>query len=122
MSAAWGARLRQVLALGLVLPLVFVVLALARRAKLGRADFVFNNGNEVNSLDPTTVSGQSEGRVVARRGGLFGDELTAEDFAWGWRSWCSRLRAVARERSLSFVLMRSARGGRSGPGAGGDRV
>ena len=65
MSAAWGARLRRVLALLLVLPVAFALLALARRAKLERADFVFNNGNEVSSLDPTTVSGQSEGRVVS---------------------------------------------------------
>jgi len=65
MSAAWTARLRRVLALALVLPVAFALLALARRARIERADFVFNNGNEVTSLDPTTVSGQSEGRVVS---------------------------------------------------------
>ncbi len=65
MSAAWGVRLRRVLALALVLPVLFLALALARRAQLPRADFVFNNGNEVSSLDPAGVSGQSEGRVVS---------------------------------------------------------
>jgi oligopeptide transport system substrate-binding protein len=65
MSAAWGARLRRALALALFLPVLFLVLALARRAELPRADFVFNNGNEVSSLDPAGVSGQSEGRVVS---------------------------------------------------------
>src|SRR5262245_710168 len=65
MSAAWGARLRRVLALALVLPVAFALSALARRARIERADFVFNNGNEVTSLDPAAVSGQSEGRVVS---------------------------------------------------------
>ena len=75
MSAAWAARLRRVLALALALPVALVLLALARRARIERADFVFNNGNEVTSLDPTTVSGQSEGRVVSA---LF-EGLTVKD-------------------------------------------
>jgi oligopeptide transport system substrate-binding protein len=64
MSAAWGVRLRRVLALALVLPLAGALFALARRARIERADFVFNNGSEVGTLDPAGISAQAEGRVA----------------------------------------------------------
>lgn len=64
MTAAWRARLRRNLALALLVPLGALALSLARRARLSRADFVFSNGSEITTLDPATVSGQSEGRVA----------------------------------------------------------
>ncbi|HEX6884313.1 MAG TPA: peptide ABC transporter substrate-binding protein [Planctomycetota bacterium] len=64
MTAAWRARLRNVLALALLVPLAALALALARRARLPRAELVYSNGSEVTTLDPATVSGQSEGRVA----------------------------------------------------------
>jgi len=64
MTAAWRARLRNVLALALLVPLAALALALARRARLPRAEFVYSNGSEVTTLDPATVSGQAEGRVA----------------------------------------------------------
>ncbi|MEZ6021726.1 MAG: peptide ABC transporter substrate-binding protein, partial [Planctomycetota bacterium] len=39
-------------------------LALARGARLEPADFTFNNGTEVQSLDPAKVTGVPEGRVI----------------------------------------------------------
>ena len=56
--------MRRLLALALSLPVCLALLALARRARLERADFVFNNGSEVTSLDPAAISGQAEGRVA----------------------------------------------------------
>lgn len=75
MSDAWRARLRLALSLALLLAAPGLVLALARRARFERADFAFNNGSEITTLDPATVSGQAEGRVV---GALF-EGLTLKD-------------------------------------------
>ena len=36
----------------------------AGSGRLERADFVFKNGTEVQSLDPATVTGVPEGRVI----------------------------------------------------------
>jgi len=63
-SRAWRERARRLLALALVLPLGLALLSLARRAHLTRADFAYNNGSEVTTLDPAAVSGQAEGRVA----------------------------------------------------------
>jgi oligopeptide transport system substrate-binding protein len=57
-------RLRQVLAFALLASLGALALAIASSARLERADFTFNNGAEVQTLDPATVSGVPEGRVV----------------------------------------------------------
>ena len=39
-------------------------LSMAGGARLERADFTFNNGTEVTTLDPATVSGVPEGRII----------------------------------------------------------
>src|SRR5262245_36597313 len=64
MSVRARARLRQGLALALVASLLLALASLARRARIERADFVFNNGAEVTTLDPAAISGQGEGRVA----------------------------------------------------------
>ncbi len=56
--------MRQGLALALLLPLGFALVSLARRARLARADFVYDNGSEVATLDPATISAQADGRVA----------------------------------------------------------
>jgi len=57
-------RLRQVLPLGLLAGAFVAVLGLARGARRVPADFTFNNGNEVTSLDPATLTGLPGGRVA----------------------------------------------------------
>jgi len=57
-------RLRQTLAFALLAAIGAIALAIAGSARLVRADFTFNNGAEVQTLDPATVSGVPEGRVV----------------------------------------------------------
>ncbi len=57
-------RLRQALAFLLLAGLGGLALSLSGSARLERADFTFNNGAEVQTLDPATVSGVPEGRVV----------------------------------------------------------
>jgi oligopeptide transport system substrate-binding protein len=64
MSADARARLRQGLALALVLPVLLALVPLARRARLERADCAYVNGSEVVTLDPQTVSAQADGRVA----------------------------------------------------------
>lgn len=57
-------RLRQGLAGILLLGAFGVALGLASGARLEPADFTFNNGSEVQTLDPATITGVPEGRVV----------------------------------------------------------
>ncbi|MFT7484889.1 MAG: oligopeptide transport system substrate-binding protein [Candidatus Paceibacteria bacterium] len=57
-------RLRQSLAFGLLAVLAVLAIMLASSGRLEPADFTFNNGAEVSTLDPATVSGVPEGRVV----------------------------------------------------------
>jgi oligopeptide transport system substrate-binding protein len=57
-------RLRQGLAGILLLGAFGLALALASGARLEPADFTFNNGTEVQTLDPATITGVPEGRVV----------------------------------------------------------
>ena len=57
-------RLRQALAFALLAGLGALALALASSARLEPADFALNNAAEVTTLDPATVSGVPEGRVV----------------------------------------------------------
>ncbi len=57
-------RLRQTLALFLLASLGAFALMIASAARLEPADFSFNNGAEVSTLDPATVSGVPEGRIV----------------------------------------------------------
>lgn len=50
---------------GLLLALPpLLAFALAAGARIERADFAYNNGAEVTTLDPATVSGVPEGRIV----------------------------------------------------------
>ena len=67
-SAPHGASqtfgLRRLAALSLLGGLFLVLLAVTRSARLERADLVLNNGTEVSTLDPLSVSGVPEGRVM----------------------------------------------------------
>ena len=56
--------LRTVAALALLGCLFVGALSLAGRARLDRADFAFNNGSEVATLDPAHSLGILEGRVI----------------------------------------------------------
>ncbi|HJM57197.1 MAG TPA: ABC transporter substrate-binding protein, partial [Planctomycetota bacterium] len=65
MPTPYGARQRrQGLAAVLVIGLFGGLLYLASGARLKPADFTFNNGTEVSTLDPATVTGVPEGRVL----------------------------------------------------------
>ncbi len=65
MPTPQGARFRrQGLAAALFVGLFGGVLYLASGARLKPADFTFNNGTEVTTLDPATVTGVPEGRVL----------------------------------------------------------
>ena len=63
-----GSKARPIAALVLLGASLTAVFAVAGSARLERADFVFNNGSEVQSLDPATVTGVPEGRILR---GLF---------------------------------------------------
>ncbi len=65
MNRAWkGPLLRQAVALLLFAGLLAGLVGVAGSARLERADFVFNNTGEVQSLDPATVTGVPEGRIL----------------------------------------------------------
>ncbi|MBL4771836.1 MAG: peptide ABC transporter substrate-binding protein [Planctomycetes bacterium] len=57
-------KARLAAALTLLIALLAGAVALTRGANLEPADFTFNNGTEVQSLDPALVTGVPEGRVV----------------------------------------------------------
>ncbi|MCA9001610.1 MAG: peptide ABC transporter substrate-binding protein, partial [Planctomycetes bacterium] len=57
-------KARVGLALGLLLALFAGAISMTRGAKLEKADFTFNNGTEVQSLDPAKVTGTPEGRII----------------------------------------------------------
>jgi len=56
--------LRQAVAVGLFLGLLGLLFGVASSARLEPADFTFNNFTEVSTLDPATVTGVPEGRVM----------------------------------------------------------
>ncbi len=56
--------LRRAAAVALLLGLLVGLVWVTRAARLERADFVLNNGTEVSTLDPASVSGVPEGRVM----------------------------------------------------------
>jgi oligopeptide transport system substrate-binding protein len=56
--------LRQGIAGALFLGLLGLLLGVASSARLEPADFTFNNFSEVSTLDPATVTGVPEGRVL----------------------------------------------------------
>ena len=55
---------RRAAAVGLLLGLLALLVRVTGSATLERADFVLNNGTEVSTLDPASVSGVPEGRVM----------------------------------------------------------
>jgi len=57
-------QLRPIAAALLLAGALFGALSAARGAALAPADFVFNNGAEVQTLDPASVAGVPEGRVM----------------------------------------------------------
>ncbi|MDA1267310.1 MAG: ABC transporter substrate-binding protein, partial [Planctomycetota bacterium] len=59
-----GLALRQLVAVLLLLSVLAGALKLASGAQLEPADFTFNNGTEVETLDPASVTGVPEGRVI----------------------------------------------------------
>lgn len=63
-TQARSGRLRQTLALALLALSGVIGLALSSGARLEPADMTFNNGAEVSTLDPATVSGVPEGRII----------------------------------------------------------
>lgn len=63
-SASRAPSLRRALPLFLLAALALVVVRLAGSARLEPADMAFNNGTEVQTLDPATVSGVPEGRIL----------------------------------------------------------
>lgn len=84
-----GSKARTALALLLLAGTAWAVLAVAGSARLERADFVFNNGGEVQSLDPAAVTGVPEGRILR---GLFEglcvkDPFTLEPIPGSAESW-----------------------------------
>ena len=98
---------RQGAALAILAAGAAFVFRVAGAARLERADFVFNNGDEVQSLDPATVTGVPEGRILR---GLFEgicvkDPVTLEPIpgcALSWdksddgRTWTFHMRPEAR--------------------------
>jgi len=60
----WGLWWRQGVALVLVGGLLVVVLRALSAARIERADMVFNNSTEISTLDPATVTGVPEGRIL----------------------------------------------------------
>ncbi|QDV08262.1 Periplasmic oligopeptide-binding protein precursor [Planctomycetes bacterium Poly30] len=56
--------LRQVLPVLLLLGILAAAVYATRGARLAPADFVFNNGTEIQTLDPATVTGVPEGRAI----------------------------------------------------------
>ena len=56
--------LRRGAALSLLLSLLALALSVTGSTRLERADFVMNNGTEVSTLDPASVTGVPEGRVM----------------------------------------------------------
>lgn len=63
-SSPRPARLRQLLALAILAGLAVAAGSVLAAARLDRADFVLNNATEIQSLDPHTVTGVPEGRVM----------------------------------------------------------
>ena len=64
MDASRARIVRQAAAGTLLVGLLALALGVTGSARLERADFVMNNGAEVQSLDPAVVSGVPEGRVA----------------------------------------------------------
>ncbi|HPF15149.1 MAG TPA: peptide ABC transporter substrate-binding protein, partial [Planctomycetota bacterium] len=62
--SAFAPKLRAAVAVGLLALVLLGAVALSRGARLEPADFTFNNGSEVQTLDPATVTGVPEGRVI----------------------------------------------------------
>jgi oligopeptide transport system substrate-binding protein len=63
-STQLARKARMASAITLLIALLAGAVALTQGAKLEPADFTFNNGTEVQSLDPAQVTGVPEGRVV----------------------------------------------------------
>ncbi len=71
---------RQGLSLALLGGLLFLVLRAIGAARIERADVVFNNSTEISTLDPATVTGVPEGRILRAifEGLTIKDPLTLE--------------------------------------------
>ncbi len=63
-STSLARKARVASAFTILMALLAGAVALSRGAKLEAADFTFDNGTEVQSLDPALVTGVPEGRVV----------------------------------------------------------
>ncbi len=80
---------RQLVALLLLAGLLGLLLSITTSARLERADMVFVNGTEVSTLDPASVSGVPEGRVMNTlyEGLTVRDPKTAESVPGMAESW-----------------------------------
>lgn len=91
-----------------LLGLVFAgALAISRSARLEPADFTFNNSDEVQSLDPATVTGVPEGRIMRTiyEGLCVKDPRTLEPIPGTAESW----ETSADETVYTFKIRDSAR-------------
>lgn len=80
---------RQTLAALLLAMVLASALALTRGARLQPADYVMNNGSEVQTLDPATVTGVPEGRVLRAifEGLIVKHPVTLKPLPGGAESW-----------------------------------
>ena len=63
-ASALAPKLRATLAVGILAALLLGAIALTQGARLEPADFTFNNGTEIKTVDPAKVTGVPEGRVI----------------------------------------------------------
>ncbi len=88
-ASGFRSRLRGAAPFVLLASLFAAALGLASGARLEPADFTFNNGTEVTTLDPATVTGIPEGRVIRAifEGLVVKDPKTLEPLPGAAESW-----------------------------------
>jgi len=99
--------LRQSVAAGLLLVLFALLASVTGSTRLERADFVLNNGTEITTLDPATVTGVPEGRVMRAlyEGLVTKDPRTLEPLPGSAESW----EVSPDRRTYTFHLREDAR-------------
>ena len=89
MSSRTSRAARRTLTAGVLVGLGWAVYSIAGAARIEPADFTFNNATEVQTLDPATVTGVPEGRVVKAlfEGLTVKDPKTLEPLPGSAESW-----------------------------------